>query len=222
MRLTGLVLADIFLGKVARWNDAAIAKLNPGTTLPDLAITPVHRSDSSGTTYNVTDYLSTVSAEWKSKVGTGTSVDFPGGVGGKGSSGLAGILSRTKGGIGYVDAAYSIQNEFAYAAIENRAGNFTLPTTDAVAAAARTLQTVPSDNAASIVDPPTSEAQAYPISTFTYAIVHEATPKATTLKGFLTYAIGPGQEFGPALEFAPLPPKILDADRRTIARLRPK
>jgi phosphate transport system substrate-binding protein len=222
LKLTGTVLADIFLGKVGRWNDPAIAKLNPGAALPDLAITPVYRSDSSGTTYNVTDYLSEVSPTWKSEVGTGTSVDFPGGVGGKGSSGLAGILSRTKGGIGYVDAAYSIENNFAYAAIKNRAGNFTLPTTDAVAAAARSLQTVPQSNAASIVDPPASAAEAYPISTFTYAIVHEATGKASSLKHFLTYAIGPGQKFGPPLQFAPLPPKILDVDRGTIARIHAK
>jgi phosphate transport system substrate-binding protein len=220
LKLTGELVANIYLGKVKSWNDPAIAKLNPGSKLPALNITPIYRSDSSGTTYNLTDYLSKVNAEWKAKVGTGTSVNFPTGVGGKGSSGVAAALSRAKGGITYVDTAYSLQNNFAYAALRNRAGSFELPSTAAVAAAAAAVQTIPPDNAISIVDPPASAPNAYPLSTFTYAIVPERSTKAHLLKPFLLYAITDGQKFGPPLAFARLPQKIVDADKRTIDRIK--
>jgi phosphate transport system substrate-binding protein len=220
LKLTGEVLADIYLGKLTSWNDPAIARLNPGVKLPALRITPIYRSDSSGTTYNFTDYLARVSAGWKSKVGTGTSVSFPIGVGGKGSSGVTATLTRTEGGITYVDAAYSIQNGFAYAALRNRAGNFVLPDTSAVAAAAAAVQTIPADNAISIVDPPASAADAYPLSTFTYAIAPEKSPKADLLRPFFTYAVTDGQQFAPALEFAKLPQTIVDVDKRTINRIK--
>lgn len=219
LKLTGTVLADIFLGRIKSWDDPAIGKLNPGAKLSSVAITPIYRTDSSGTTYNFTDYLAQVSPEWKGKVGTGTSVDFPAGTGGKGSSGVAAALSRAKGGITYVDAAYAIENGFPFAALQNRAGNFVLPERAAVAAAAATVTTVPPDNAVSIVDPPGSAPAGYPLSTFTYAIVPQKSPKADLLKPFLLYAIGPGQRFGAALQFAPLPTKIIAADKATIARL---
>lgn len=220
LKLTGEVLANIYLGKVRLWNDPSIAKLNPGVNLPALRITPIYRSDSSGTTYNLTDYLSKVSPEWKAKVGTGTAVNFPAGVGGKGSSGVAAALSRAKGGITYVDAAYSIQSNFAYAALRNRAGSFELPNTAAVAAAAQAVETIPPDNTISIVDPPASAAHAYPLSTFTYAIVPERSGKADLLKPFLLYTVTDGQQFAPPLEFAKLPQKIVAADRRTINRIK--
>jgi phosphate transport system substrate-binding protein len=220
LKMTGEILANIYLGKITSWNDPSIAKLNPGSKLPALRITPIYRSDSSGTTYNLTDYLTKVSSEWKSKVGTGTSVNFPTGVGGKGSSGVAAALSRAKGGITYVDTAYSIQSNFAYAALRNRAGVFALPDTAAVAAAAQAVQTIPPDNTISIVDPPASTARAYPLSTFTYAIVPQKSPKADLLKPFLLYAVTDGQKFGPELEFAPLPQKIVDVDKRTIERIK--
>jgi phosphate transport system substrate-binding protein len=219
LKLTGPVLADMFLGKVKTWNDPAIAKLNPGVKLPSTAVTPIYRTDSSGTTYNVTDYLSHVSPDWKKKVGTGTAANFPAGAGAKGSSGVAAALSRANGGIGYIDAAYSIQNGFSYAALQNRAGKFTLPDRAAVAAAAATVTSVPSDNAVSIVDPPASAPTAYPLSTFTYAIVPQKSPKADLLKPFLTYAIGPGQQFAGDLEFAELPAKILAAGKATIGKI---
>jgi len=219
LKLTGQVIADMFLGKVKAWNDPAIAKLNPGAKLPSVAVTPVYRTDSSGTTYNFTDYLSRVSPEWRSKVGTGTSVNFPAGAGAKGSSGVAAALSRAQGAITYIDAAYSIENGFSYASLQNRAGKYTLPDRAAVAAAAQTLATVPPDNAVSIVDPPASAPAAYPLSTFTYAIVPQKTGKADLLKPFLAYAIGPGQQFAPQLQFAVLPPKILAADKATIAKI---
>jgi phosphate transport system substrate-binding protein len=220
LKLTGEVLASIYLGKVTSWDDPSIAKLNPGAKLPALHITPIYRVDSSGTTYNLTDYLSRISAEWKSKVGTGTSVNFPTGVGGRGSSGVAAALSRAKGGITYIDAAYSIQSNFAYAALRNRAGSFELPNTAAVAAAAEAVETIPGDNTISIVDPPASAAAAYPLSTFTYAIVPEKSGKAALLQPFLLYAVTDGQQFAPELEFAPLPQKIVDVDKRTINRIK--
>jgi phosphate transport system substrate-binding protein len=219
LKLTGPLLADMFLGKIKKWNDPAIAKLNPGVKLPAVAVTPIYRTDSSGTTYNVTDYLSRVSAEWKSKVGTGTSVNFPTGAGGKGSSGVAAALSRAQGGITYIDAAYSIENGFSYAALQNKAGKFTLPDRAAVAAAAATLTAVPPDNAVSIVDPSASAPTAYSLATFTYAVVPQKSGKADLLKPFLTYAIGPGQRFAAELEFAQLPAKILSADKATIAKI---
>jgi len=216
LKLTGDVLARIYLGTIERWNDPAIAKLNAGTTLPNIPITPIHRRDSSGTTFNFTDYLTHVNAQWKSSVGTGPSVNWPIGAGAKGSSGVAGVLSRTKGGIGYVDAAYSLRDGLAFAAIRNRAGLFVLPTTTNVAAAAAAVQKVPQDKVISIVDPPPGRSKAYPISTFTYAIVHRGGPKAPQLQQFLRYAIGPGQQFGPKLQFAKLPAVVLAADRRAI------
>jgi phosphate transport system substrate-binding protein len=219
LKLTGTVLADIFLGKIKTWNDPAIAKLNAGAKLPSVAVTPIYRTDSSGTTFNLTDYLARVSPEWRSKVGTGTAVNFPAGTGGKGSSGVAAALSRAQGAIGYIDAAYSIENGFSYAAVRNRAGRYILPERQAVAAAAATITTVPPDNAVSIVDPPASAAAAYPISTFTYAIVPQKSSKGDLLKPFLTYAIGPGQQFAAELQFATLPAKILDADKATIAKI---
>jgi phosphate transport system substrate-binding protein len=219
LKLTGEVLVDIFLGKVKSWNDPAIASLNPGTNLPNLQITSIHRSDSSGTTYNLTDYFSKVSPEWKSKVGTGTEVAFPTGAGAKGSSGVSAALSRTHGGITYVDTAYSIQNRFTYAALKNRAGTFTLPEVSAVKAAAEAAQSIPSNNAISIVDPPASAGVAYPLSTFTYAIVPLSTSKASLLKPFLTYAVTAGQQFGPPLQFAPLPTRIVELDKEAIARI---
>jgi phosphate transport system substrate-binding protein len=219
LKLTGPVIADMFLGKITTWNDPAIGRLNPGVKLPSVAVTPIYRTDSSGTTYNFTDFLSHVSPAWNSRIGTGTSVDFPAGAGGKGSSGVAAALSRAQGAIGYIDAAYSIQNGFSYAAVRNRAGRYVLPQRPAVAAAAATLTSVPPDNTVSIVNPPASASAAYPISTFTYAIVPRKSPKADLLEPFLIYAIGPGQQFAADLEFARLPPKILAANKATIAKL---
>ncbi len=219
LKLDGAAIAGIFLGQITKWNDPKIAQLNAGTSLPDLKITPVFRSDASGTTYNFTDYLAAVSPAWKSKVGHSTQVSFPAGLGGKGSSGVTGIVSRTKGAVTYVDAAYAIENRLAYAQVENAAGTFTLPTTDAVAAAAASVTTIPDDLAISIVDPPASAAKAYPISTFTYVIVHRDSPKARTLKDFLGYAVTDGQQFGPDLQFSPLSARIVSADKEAIATI---
>lgn len=220
LRLTGEVLADMYLGKVKFWDDPAIAKLNAGVNLPSLRITPIYRTDSSGTTFNLTDYFSKVSPEWKSKVGIGAAVDFPAGTGGSGSSGVAAALSRAKGGITYVDAAYSIQNGFSYAALRNRAGSFVLPERASVSAAAEALTSIPANNAISIVDPPASAANAYPLSTFTYAIVPVSTGNAAALRQFLEYAITDGQTFAPELQFADLPSKVVSAGKSAIRKIK--
>jgi phosphate transport system substrate-binding protein len=219
LRLTGAVVADIFLGKIKSWDDPAIEQLNPGVTLPSTPISVIHRSDGSGTSFNLTDYLSHVSPEWKQKVGSGTSVSWPAGQGGKGSSGVSAVLARTNGGITYTDVAYALANHFHFASLQNRAGKFLVPSLPSITAAAASVDNLPADNAISIVDPPAAAPTAYPISTYTYAIVPRSSPKAATLKEFLTYAIGPGQQFGPKLLFASLPQQILARDRQTIARI---
>jgi phosphate transport system substrate-binding protein len=220
LRLTGPVLADIFLGRVTAWNDPAIAKLNPGATLPATRIAPVFRSDSSGTSYNFTDYLSHVSPEWKSKVGSSTLPSFPAGQGAKGSSGVAGVLTHTDGAVTYVDVAYATTSNLAYASIQNAAKNFTLPDVATCKAAAGAASSPKPNEGISIVDPPASAPTAYPICTFTYVIAPTSSPKAQVLKHFLTYAITDGQQFGPKLLFAPLPPGVVTADQTAIATIK--
>jgi phosphate transport system substrate-binding protein len=219
LRLSGPVLAGIFLGTIKAWNDPAIAKLNPGTTLPSTKVVPVFRSDASGTSYNFTDYLSRVSAAWKSKVGVSTQPSFPSGQGGKGSAGVSGIVSQTNGAVAYVDVAYAQANHFSYAAVQNAAGKFVLPDVTSIAAAAAAAPSPKPNAAISIVQPPASAPTAYPISTFTYVIVPRNAPKGTTLKAFLSYAVTAGQQFGPKLLFAPLPANVVAADKLAIATI---
>ena len=220
LKLTGPVVADIWMGKVTTWNDPAIAKLNPGVNLPSTKITPVYRTDGSGDTYAFTDYLSRISPQWKSQIGNATQVHFPVGLGGKGNSGVGGVLASTNGAIAYVAISYVLQNKFDYALVQNSAGQYPVPGIPSISAAAASVTTVPADNKVSIVDPPASAAGAYPISTFTYALVPVSSPKAATLKAFLTWAITSGQQYGPKLDFAPLPAKIVTADRATIATIK--
>jgi phosphate transport system substrate-binding protein len=218
IRLTGPVLANIFLGKIKKWNDPAIAKLNKGKSLPGLDITVIHRSDGSGTTYNFADYLNHVSGEWKSKVGTGTSVNWPTGVGARGSAGVSAALSQTNGGITYVDIAFSLANHFKFAAVKNRAGRFQIPGLNSIKAAGATiLRVAPNNGGISIVDPSKREPLAYPICTFTYVIVPKQTSKAADLKKFITWALTKGQTDGPKLLFSPLPKPVLKASMKTIA-----
>jgi phosphate transport system substrate-binding protein len=219
LKLTGGILANIYLGHVTKWNDKAIKRLNPGVKLPDLKITPVYRSDASGTSFNFTDYLSRVSREFKSKIGVGTQPNFRSGIGGRGSSGLAGAVSRTDGAIGYVDVAYSLKNNFKVAKIQNSAGKFQLPGMRGIAAAAATITKVPKNGAVSIVNPPKSQSRAYPICTFTYAIVPTKAKKASTLKQFLSWAIADGQQYGQKLLFYPLPKIVRAADKQLIRRI---
>ena len=220
LKLTGSVLADIWLGKVKTWNDPAISALNPGVTLPSTKIIPVYRTDGSGDTYAFTDYLSRVSPQWKSQVGNSTQVHFPTGLGGKGNSGVGGVLSSTNGAIAYIAISYVFANKFDYALVQNAAGKYPVPGIPSISAAAAALTSVPSNNQVSIVDPPASAPGAYPISTFTYALVPLSSPKAATLKPFLSWAITTGQQFGSKLEFAPLPSMVVTADKATIARIK--
>ena len=219
LRLDGPTLANIFLGNITAWNDPAIAKLNPGVNLPSTKITPVYRSDGSGDTYILTDYLSKVSSEWKSKVGVGTEVKFPTGVGGKGNDGVSAVLSKTDGAIAYVGAAYAASNGFNQVAVQNAAGKFLQPTLGTISAAAAAVKTIPSNNAVSLTDPPKSATNAYPLASYTYVLAPSTSDKADSLKEFITYAIGPGQSFGPSLLFAKLPSQILAADKATIAKI---
>lgn len=220
IHLTGPVLAEIYEGKITSWNDSKIAALNPSVKFPSLKITPIHRSDGSGDTFAFTNYLSHISSEWSSKIGHSTEVKFPVGVGGKGNSGVGAAISSTNGAIGYIAIAYVVENEFDFAMIENAAGKFPEPGIKSISAAAATLKSVPSNNEVSIVDPPSSAPEAYPISTFTYAIVPLESPKASTLKPFLKWAITEGQEFGPDLDFAPLPEAVVKADEATIEKIK--
>ncbi len=220
LHLTGPVLAGIWLGKIKTWNASQIKSLNPGIKLPSTKITPVYRTDGSGDTYAFTNYLSHVSPQWKSQVGTSPQVHFPVGLGGKGNSGVGGVLTSTNGAIAYIALAYVVENKFDDAAIQNAAGKFMAPGVSSISAAAATLKSIPADNNISIVDPPASAAGAYPISTFTYVIVPTKSSKATELKGFISWAIGPdGQKFGPKLDFAPLPAKVVTADQATLKKI---
>ena len=220
LRLTGSVLAKIYKGEITNWDNPAITKLNPGQTLPNLTITPVHRSDGSGDTYAFTHYLSKVSPAWKSAIGFSTQVTFPGGVGAAKNSGVAAIISSTPGAIGYVSASYLIEKKNVKgAAIQNAAGKFEYPNLKPIEAAAATVKKVPANNEISIVDPPKGAKRAYPISTFTYAIIPKATPVASELSKFVDYAIGAGQEFGASLDFAPLPKIVVKADKKTLKEL---
>jgi phosphate transport system substrate-binding protein len=219
LRISGPVLANIYLGKITKWNDAALKKLNPGANLPDKSITPIFRSDGSGTTYNFTDYLAKVSPEWKSKVGTGTQVNFPSGTGGRGSSGVSAVLSRTEGGIIYVDVAFSLKSHFSFFRVQNKAGVFQLPGARAIKAAAATVTRVPADNKLSIVDPPKSQPLAYPICTFTYVILPTKTDHAPALRQFVFWALTGGAKYGPKLLFEPVPKVVLRASEKTLSKV---
>jgi phosphate transport system substrate-binding protein len=219
LKLSGEVLADIYLGKVTQWDDSAIAKLNPGASLPSTKITPVYRSDGSGDTYAFTNYLSTISPEFKSQVGTSTEVKFPTGVGAEKNDGVSAAISQTDGAIGYVGLAYALSNDLSMPLVENSAGNFPAPGVDSVKAAAAAVDTVNKDNSISLADLPASAKDAYPISTYTYVIVPLSSDKADALKKFITYAIGPGQSYGPDLDFAPLPAQVIAADKKAIAKI---
>ncbi len=207
LRLTGPVIADMYLGTIKTWNDPRIRKLNPGVTLPSTLVHPVHRADGSGDTYAFTDFLSRVDPIWKTKVGVATSVSWPTGTGAPHNSGMAAAVQSTPGAIGYIAIATAISSNLPYAVIQNRSGAFVDPSTKTIAAAARTAHFA-QDNSASIVDPPSSAKAAYPISTFTYAIVPRNSPKLSTLKPFLAYAVTGGQKYTTALEFAPLPRNV--------------
>ena len=212
LKLTSDVVADIFLGKITRWNDARIAALNTGAALPRTIITVVHRSDGSGTTVVFTDYLSKISDDWKSKVGTATSVSWPAGVGGKGNAGIAGLVKQLPGSIGYVELIYALQNGMAYASLKNKAGAFVKPTLATTTAACAVP--VPDDTRVSITN--TDAADGYPIASFTWILLYKEQgydnrpqDKAAALVKLLWWMTHEGQQYAEALSFAKLPAAVV-------------
>jgi phosphate transport system substrate-binding protein len=215
------VLADIFLGKVTKWNDARIASANKGVALPDLAITVVHRSDGSGTTFILCDYLSKISPAFKSAVGASTSVQWPAGVGAKGNEGVAGLVRQTPGAIGYVELVYALQNNITYGAVQNSAGKFVRATTESVTAAAAGA-TIPADFRVSITN--ASGEDAYPIASFTWLLLYEHAKdaqRAGAMAEFLRWALTDGQAECAKLGYAPLPPAIVQSELAVIDRVKP-
>src|SRR6266446_11010839 len=212
IRITPDVLADIFLGKITKWNDARLASVNSGVTLPASDIVVVHRADGSGTSFAFTDYLSKVSPEWQQKVGKGTSVNWPVGLGGRGSEGVSATVSQTPGAIGYVELAYATTNKIQYGTLRNSSGNWITPSLAAVtAAAAGAMKDMGpyTDFRVSVTN--SSGAQAYPISTFTWLLVHKSysdTAKARALVQFIWWAESDGQTKAPELGYAPLPKEL--------------
>jgi phosphate transport system substrate-binding protein len=219
LNLTGPVVAEIFLGKITSWNAPAIVKLNKGISLPNLKITPVFRSDGSGDTFAFTDYLSRISSTWKSQVGNATAVNFPTGVGGKGNAGVTAVVSSTNGAIGYISASYIIAHQLGAAAIKNAAGFFEYPNLSNIENAAQSVKSVPANNELHIVNPSKKYRIAYPISTFTYAIVPKGAPQKHLVASFVNYAMTAGQKFGAALDFAPIPKVVLKASQKTVKSL---
>ncbi len=219
LKLTPEVLADIFLGKITKWNDAGIAAINQGEKLPDLAITVAHRSDGSGTSFGFTDYLSKVSPEWKGKVGAGTSVQWPAGLGGKGNDGVAGLVKAIPGAIGYVELAYANQNKLALAELKNHAGHFVKPSLASTSAAAAGVQ-MPADYRVSITD--AAGKDSWPIASFTYLLVRKDqadAKKGEALINFLWWATHGGQPFAAPLDYAPLPRSVVAMVEKTLRAL---
>ena len=220
LKLTGTVIAQIYLGVVKNWNDPAIKKLNPKVSLPNLAITPAFRSDGSGDTYAFTNYLSKISSTWARKVGFATSVSFPAGVGGKGNPGVSSVVKGTPGAIGYVSASYVLANALpGIAEVQNAAKNYEFPNLKNISNAAASVTKMGPNNALSITNPPKKFKIAYPISTFTYCIVPVGAPKKALLQQFIDYAITSGQAYGAGLDFAPLPAFVVTADKNAAASL---
>ncbi len=219
LKLSPEALAGIFLGKVAKWNDPAIAADNAGVALPDAPIAVVRRSDGSGTTAVFTDYLAKVSDEWKTKVGAGKSVSWPVGLGAKGNEGVTGLVKQTPGAIGYVELAYANQNKLPKVAIKNASGKFIEPSIEATSAAAAGVD-MPADYRVSITN--SAAADAYPIASFTYLLVYknqENAEKGTALVNFLWWAIHDGQKMAAALDYAPLPAAVVSKVEATLKTL---
>ena len=209
LKFTPDVLADIFLGKITKWNDSRLAKANPGVKFPDADIIVVHRSDPSGTTYIWTDYLTKVSPEWASKVKRGTAVNWPVGLGGKGNEGVSGIVKQTEGSIGYVELIYAISNNMPYGSVQNAAGEFVKASLASVTAAAGSVKDMPDDFRVSITN--AAGKGVYPISSFTWLLVPVEWTDASKGKAFvafLNWMVDQGQGMTSALAYAPLPPNV--------------
>mgnify|MGYP001550385780 CR=1 FL=1 len=217
MTLDGETLASIFLGKISKWDDPAIKKLNPKLSLPSSAITIVHRADGSGTTFNFTDYLSKVSADWKSKVGTGTAVEWPVGVGAKGNEGVSGNIAQAKGSIGYVEYAYAKQNKLAYTALINKAGKTVQPTSEAFQAAASNADWVHAPGYYLILTDQPGD-KSWPIVASTFILMHKVpTDKAATAEAlkFFSFAFEKGAKMAEDLDYVPMPANVIDLIKKT-------
>ncbi|HEU5153539.1 MAG TPA: phosphate ABC transporter substrate-binding protein PstS [Gemmatimonadales bacterium] len=224
LKFSGETLSGIFLGKITRWNDPALAKDNPGVSLPDSEITVVHRSDGSGTSYIWCDYLAKVSPEYKKTVGVATSVNWPVGVGGKGNEGVAGLVKQTPGSLGYVELIYALHNQIPFGSVKNLEGEFVKATVEAVtAAAAAATSKMPPDFRVSITNAPGKGV--YPISSFTWLLLYE-NPKdkarSKIMVDFVKWALADGQKFAPELGYAPLPKGVIDLELPALAKVKVK
>jgi phosphate transport system permease protein/phosphate transport system substrate-binding protein len=230
LKLTGPILADIFLGKITKWNDPQIAELNPELNLPDADIIVAHRSDGSGTTFVWTDYLSNVSPEWNDQVGKGKSVQWPTGIGAPGNEGVASAIRGSENTIGYVELAYALTTGIPFAFIQNEAGNFVEPTLDsteaAVAASAGSLPAGDESwNNVTLVNAPGNDS--YPIASFSYLLLNKeladnptmTEDKAKALVDFVNWAVTDGQQFAPELEYVPLPDEVVQLDQDTLSQI---
>jgi phosphate transport system substrate-binding protein len=222
LRFAGTTIADIYLGKVTKWNDAEIGKDNPGVNLPATDIVVVHRADGSGTSYIFCDYLSKVSSEYKSKVGVATSVNWPVGVGGKGNEGVSGLVKQSPGSIGYVELVYAIQNKIPYGSVKNSDGNFVRATLESVTeAAAATVSQMPADFRVSITNAPGKNA--YSLSSYTWLLLYENPKdktKAKIMVDFLKWALTDGQKLTQDLGYAPLPGSVVKLEMEALKKIK--
>ena len=221
LKFTPEALAGIFLGKISKWNDKAIAGANPGVNLPDRDIIVVHRSDGSGTSFIWTDYLSKVSPEWKSQVGADTSVKWPVGMGGKGNEGVAGFVRQLPGSIGYVELIYAVQNNINYGSVRNSAGTFVKASLEGVTAAAASAPKMPADFRVSITNAPGKDA--YPISSFTWLLIPAQSKDAARgkiLADFLNWMVTDGQKMTSTLSYAPLPDNVVAKVKEAIKQVK--
>ncbi|MGA7870127.1 MAG: phosphate ABC transporter substrate-binding protein PstS [Candidatus Binatus sp.] len=221
LRLTGPVIADIFLGKITKWDDEKIRALNPGAAIPSQDIVVCHRSDGSGTTYIFVDYLSKVSPTWASDVGKGTSVKWPVGLGGKGNEGVTALVEQTPGAIGYIELIYALNNHIPFAELQNKAGNWVKASLAGVTAAAASVAgNMPADFRVSITDAPGAEA--YPISSFTYLLVYQKQTNkeiGEQIVKFLHWALSEGQTLAPSLQYAPVPAEVVQKEEAQIQQI---
>jgi phosphate transport system substrate-binding protein len=220
LRFTPEILAGIYLGQITNWNDKAIAAANPGVKLPDKSIVVIHRSDGSGTTFVFTDYLSKISPEWKSRVGSNTSVSWPIGLGAKGNEGVAGMIRQMDGGLGYVELIYALNNKITFGPLQNASGNFVKASLDSTTAAASGVKMSNDDFRASITNSPQKDA--YPIASFTYLLIpkqwKDQTKKNATL-GFLDWMLNTGQTMTTQLDYAPLPASLKARELQAIKEI---
>jgi phosphate transport system substrate-binding protein len=222
LKFSGPLIADIVLGKVKKWNDPAIVKLNAGATLPATDITFVHRSDGSGTTFIFADYLAKISPEFKNKVGVDASLKWPAGIGGKGNEGVSGMVTQTPGSLGYVELVYALQNKISVGAVQNSTGAFVVPSVSSVtAAAAGAAANMPADFRVSITNAPGAEA--YPIASFTWILLYEDPPEkgqAGMMRDFMRWALTDGQKMAPELGYANLPQQVIDLELKALEQLK--